>query len=809
MPRNKPTWSMEHLNEATRKSIARELFEVAEDTGTWLNGKCPNPAHDDGNPSFGYNYEDDQYKCHAGCMDNGDLIDLYGVVRGVDGKAAFTEFKEKYGPADGQARKPQGKTASLKGGANAKAKYIAEDVWERMKPLPESWVKKLEQTRGWSGEVMRRLGLRMLSAAPELKGSPKRWTGKVVNVAKPDRIAIPVRDDAGQLVNVRRYKPGAKSRKIFSWAAGFGSARLFPAGAMLGGDGPVLLCEGEPDTLCALSYGFNAITQTSKTVKWDKDDLVHLKGRDVVVAYDADKPGQEHAAKAIEAVLPVAASVRLIGWPDYMGRSADGEWPEDHGQDLTDFFVKHGKTAADLRDLIAQAKTFEAPREAEREGAFWQFFSVGPSGRSSFKPRLLADQLVQDVPLLSDPDTGQLYLWNGRFWEPYAEQQVKALAMRYLGEEATTSRINDATTQSVILSTIPHGRAVNDREEWVCVKNGMLNLRTLELRPHAKEFYATIQLAVEYNPGNGKRPERWLRFMDETIETPEAIAQLQEYMGYALTRSTKFCKALLLLGQGSDGKSKVLHVMRAMAGSANCAAVSMRDLEDQFQRAALYGKLLNVSAEINTSAMDSEYFKKITAGDAIQAAFKHKDTFEFLPTVKLAYAANKLPRVLDNSDGFFRRVLPIQFKNQFGPGFANKADPDLDKKLEAELSQIFEWSLVGLHRLWEQGQFTECEETAEIMNRYRRLNNPVQCFVEDCCEVGDEQSVGKDSLYTDYRGYCRKGGYGPLSKENFLRELKTVLGNVKEKRPRQEDEDGNVTRPRMVFGLRVRPEVDF
>lgn len=810
MPRSKATWSLEHLSEVERKSIARELFTPTEDTGEWLNGPCPNPAHDDSNPSFGYNYKDDQYKCHARCMENGDLIDLFGVVHGLSAAAAFVEFKDRFGkgePGKTDKGKGKGKAKERPQGPTSKAQAsevlaIPEDVWARMQPLPEAWAQRLEQSRGWSGEILRRMDVRMLTARPELSGNPKKWTGQVEAVTKPDRLAIPVRDDAGRLVNIRCYKPGAKARKIFSWAKGYGAARLFPAGKDILPDGVVLLCEGEPDMLCALSRGFNAVTQTSKTAAWSEEHLDPFRGRDVVIAYDADQAGQEHAAHAVENLLPVAASLRRIDWPDYMGRQASGDWPKDHGQDLTDFFVKHGKTGTDLNELIAALPVIQ-PMDEEQFQSFWQFFEAGASGRVSFKPRLLADQLVKDVPMLSDPGTGQLYIWNGRFYEPYDRQQVQSLAMRYLGKESTTNRINDAASQAVILSTIPHGRRINDREDWVCVKNGMLNLQTLELLPHAKEYLATFELAVEYAPQNGKRPDRWLRFMDETIETPEAIMQLQEFMGYSLTRDARYGKALLCLGPGSDGKSKVLQIMRAMVGPANSSAVSMRDLEDQFQRAALYEKLLNVSAEINTSAMDSEYFKKICTGDAIQAAFKHKDSFEFIPYVKLAFAANKLPRVLDNSDGFFRRVLPIGFKNQFGPEFGKPADTDLDRKLLAELSQIFEWALVGLHRLRAQGHFTEAEETRGIIRDYRRLNNPVQCFVEDDCEVGEgnEFTTPKDDLYKRYKEYCRANGYGPLSKENFLRELRTVQGNVKEYRPRQ----AGGKRPRLVYGLRLKP----
>jgi putative DNA primase/helicase len=242
-------------------------------------------------------------------------------------------------------------------------------------------------------------------------------------------------------------------------------------------------------------------------------------------------------------------------------------------------------------------------------------------------------------------------------------------------------------------------------------------------------------------------------------------------------------KSLFLVGPGSDGKSVMLKVLRELVGPENTSSVSFNELENQFLRASLYQKAVNFSTETQSMSLESEYFKKIAAGDPINAAFKHKDSFEFQPFCKLVFSANRLPRVADNSDGFYRRVLPIQFKRQF-----KEEDPDTDpwlfQKLKAELSEIFAWSLVGLHRLWEQGRFTDCQETQEALLSYKRLNNPVLCFVDDMCLLGTEYATEKKELYAQYREYCGTNGYKAFSRENFFRELYAAKDNLQLIRPR-------------------------
>jgi len=675
-------------------------------------------------------------------------------------------------------------------------------AWEKFPPLPAAMIPSLILHRGWLKDTIEILDLRLETWRLSKKGD-------LYQVKEPVKIAIPIRDASGKLINIRLYQPGAKEFKIISFGKTTGKSALFPTKPLYD-DKAVLLTEGESDTICALSQGFNAITQTSKLKKWPPEHLAPFTGRDVIVAYDADEAGQKYARFAAEALAKTAKSIRMVQWPAFMGVDASGAVPRDHGQDLTDFFVRHGKSADDLQALIDSAAPCPpAPHEVSEPSGdnliqdapknpvsgngsgdgtvddtndVLQFFDHGVNNRYSFRPRLLAEKIIQDIPIMYEPQTGLVYRWNDRYWEVLHEDYLKTRCLIYLRNESNKSRAEDATFQAKMLSMIPAGRQINDRTGYFCVENGMYSIDEDKLFPHLKDFYATYMFPVVYDPDNVPICERWLKFLDETIQTPEVIAQVQEFFGYCLTPSTAFEKCLLCLGPGADGKSTLLKILREMVGAMNCAAVNIEDLDDQFQRSSLYGKLLNISTEVGSKAMESKIFKAIVSGDAVQAAYKHENSFEFVPTCKMAFAANRFPRVLDNSDGFFRKILPVQFKRQF----LNGADKNLLNTLKAELSGIFHWALIGRERLWKQQDFTTSDETNRTLLDYRRSNNPVLCFIEDECELdtaGLGYEVPKDDLYTGYERYCKDGGYVKLSKENFFRELKTARANLEQYRP--------------------------
>lgn len=751
-------FSAKDLSQSERERIARELFDVDSAKGDQLHGLCP--FHDETKPSFGYNTKKDVYNCFS-CDAAGDLIDLWSHRKGLDKKPGYKAFCEEFDNS-GTARtsrkkkKTTSKPSKKPAAKTTTAKIISETAWNALSPLPPDWIKSCVDKFGWSPEIINRFDLRLTVKKDE------------------KRIAIPINDDDGHLRNIRLYLPNAahKDDKVISWGAGYGSGRLFPTPSQWSPGSAIYLCEGEKDTLCALSHGLNAVTQTCGVKSWKKEHTKYFEGLDVIICYDADKPGLDNAEKRGRELVKVAKSVRIIDWPKFMGLV------EKHGQDLTDFFVTHKKNVADFKDLLATAFTITKPIEPDDEAGPRRFFG-GPRG-GKFYPMRLAQEIMDDVEVISDPEKELIYRWNGQFWEKYELAYLRSKALVMLGEEASSARAYDAANIVRDLAVLTHGRKMNDQPEWICLKNGMFNIRTEELVPFNQDFNASFQIGVEYDPHkeDGYNPLDWFKFLMESIGNGEVIREIQKFFGYCLTRQTRYEKALILLGPGGDGKSTLLDILQAMVGEENCSNISLGTLEDQFYRSCLVDKLVNVSAEIEARAFSSDVFKAIVSGDRISASFKHQTPFDFRPFCKLAFSSNRQPRILDNSDGFFRKVIIVEMKQQFA--MKGKADLFLREKLLAELSGIFAWALEGLKLLQDEG-FTNPTPIAESLADYRRTNNPVVCFVEDCVEFDTDTwpKRSKAEVYQAYKKYCLGFGYRPQGEVHFGKELHRLLPGLR------------------------------
>jgi putative DNA primase/helicase len=806
-------WAGRNLTAGERESIARSLFEVKEvRAGVWLHGLCP--LHGDASPSFGYNVAEDVWACNAGCG-SGDLVKLSCLLNGLDDKAGFLEFRRKYDPkwteagVDPKERQAQierdraaAKVAEARPYVAPQNAILSDALFDEISaPLPPGWRDRLFDVRGWTDEVMDLLDIRL-----QVQGYSKKKQ-KIFPLQTPDRLCLPVRDAKGALRQIRLYKPFDRNpgdTKIYSWGSGSGHPELYPA-PPLWLPGVVYLVEGEPDSTCGRSRGLNSVGQTGKPTHWPTEFTKYFKGRDVVIVPDADKPGHKYAHKAAMQLYGQASRVRILQWPPEMGLQGN-QWPDKHGKDLTDWFMDLGRSVEEFLALAEVAPDFVPPEHgagcspggavppgspgepgttaadaaAESFTGPKRFFTTGENGRLSFRELLLAQELIERCgPLLYHPQTSAFYRWNDVHFEEWQDEVMKREAVRLLEEETTASRVDASCRIVRALAAMDHGRDLDDREEWICIRNGMLNLSSGELVPHDPDFLASHVLPVRLDPANTPPPERWLKFLGETIQTPEAIAQLQEFMGYSLTRSVVYEKALLLHGPGGDGKSKLCNTWMAMIGEKNCSSVPLGGLDDQFQRVGVYGKLLNVATEIDAEAVRSAMFKAIVSGDSIQAAYKHQNTFTFKPFCKLVYACNELPRILDNSDGPFRRLLPITFKRQFKEGDPD-IDVDLQVKLLAELDGIFEWALQGLLRLRNQGRFTDCEETREFIHRMRRYNSPLMAFVQDSCQLAEDSQLESRTAYVAFKTYAGKYGYRAMNKGRFEQEFPEAVRKVLE-----------------------------
>ena len=303
----------------------------------------------------------------------------------------------------------------------------------------------------------------------------------------------------------------------------------------------------------------------------------------------------------------------------------------------------------------------------------------------------------------------------------------------------------------------------------VNVRNGLLDIRDMSFKEHTPSYLSTVQLNVEYNP-HAHCPQ-FEKFLNEVLDC-RLIPLVQEILGYLLTTNTSAQKSFVLLGPARTGKSTLLWVVEyLLLGKKNVSNIPWQEIGDKFKTAELLGKLANVFSDLPSKSIDDTgIFKVVTGEDYLMAEKKNKNPFKFRPFARLVFSCNELPKnYVDRTEGFYRRLIIVPFNRQIDK---NKIDKALKYKFQREKEGILNWALEGLKRLYENNfEFSENELTDGVKKEYKRENNNVISFVEECCELDGLFSCSRIEIYEAYKEFCVEAGLKALSQIKFNKEL--------------------------------------
>ena len=303
----------------------------------------------------------------------------------------------------------------------------------------------------------------------------------------------------------------------------------------------------------------------------------------------------------------------------------------------------------------------------------------------------------------------------------------------------------------------------------VNVRNGLLDIRDMSFNEHTPSYLSTVQLNVEYNP-QVDCPQ-FKKFLNEVLDC-KLIPLVQEIVGYLLTTNTASQKAFVFWGPARTGKSTLLWVVEyLLLGKKNVSNIPWQEIGDKFKTAELLGKLANVFSDLPSKSIDDTgIFKVVTGEDYLMAEKKNKNPFKFKPFARLVFSCNELPRnYVDRTEGFYRRLIIVPFSRQIDK---SKIDKSLKYKFQREKEGILNWALEGLKRLYENNfEFSENELTDGVKKEYKRENNNVISFVEECCELDGLFSCSRIEIYEAYKEFCVEAGLKALSQIKFNKEL--------------------------------------
>jgi len=104
------------------------------------------------------------------------------------------------------------------------------------------------------------------------------------------------------------------------------------------------------------------------------------------------------------------------------------------------------------------------------------------------------------------------------------------------------------------------------------VGNGLWDIKKKELIDFTPEYVFLSK--IETNYVNDADCPKFKKFLKQVLETNKEFLVVQEWLGYCLLNDVRFSKALLLYGDGENGKSVLLNVIKDFLGQKNVTSIS-------------------------------------------------------------------------------------------------------------------------------------------------------------------------------------------------------------------------------------------
>jgi len=393
-------------------------------------------------------------------------------------------------------------------------------------------------------------------------------------------------------------------------------------------------------------------------------------------------------------------------------------------------------------------------------------------GRSTDnKISLLVARIVENMDVISDKN--YIYIKDGLYYKQIEKQtflrEFITLFNRVVNlpdYEGSLWRPKYGENAWKHLQALCYRENIDTYPNLIPFKNGVFNIKSNIFSPSFTELLV-YHFPFNYNPT--PNPIEFKRVIKEIIPNNEDREFFLTFMNYAFTGDINNQLALILLGSGNNGKTKLMEFFIKLMGP-RATTTKINKLTDDSVRCNLKGKTLCYSSEIGGHYMNQDLMETIkeTITEVNKSGRKpYMQLEEWINTTKFICATNNLPQLQMFEKAFLRRFKIIEFPIDF----TGREDRTLfDRLYELEGGDILSWILQEFN---DWSILTVDWKETESLWRYK--SDAVKRFIEEECDIDYGYRISTNIIYDAYVKYCIKDDEAPLSQRYFTRRM-TKLG---------------------------------
>jgi len=357
------------------------------------------------------------------------------------------------------------------------------------------------------------------------------------------------------------------------------------------------------------------------------------------------------------------------------------------------------------------------------------------------------------------------------------------------GKRFVVDSVNKAKS---LCSVLPAAVSIKDKElntsiTSILTGNGMVvSLKDSSIKKIDNEMF-TQRTSVIYS--SSPTDEGMRRFEQIMNSVPEDSREwFLDWCGACLIgRMTHPDGVLFLVGNGANGKSSLLSVIRRVLGdymkSPKRSMLTEHSGDNRFATYALKNTRAAIFEELPSKKyMDANVFKELSGTVEMRAERKGVDEEEFEMMATVIIATNHLPQLTDTDDGIWRRLnvinMPYKYtdkpKSKWHLKASSECSPaiirslsDDDEMLQAALYVFVQHAQKYIERGWTLSETPK--SVLKATKAWRGETDRLMMWAKECIKVtgNQKQFVLADDAYDSYCIFIRSIGANPLSRDRW------------------------------------------
>jgi P4 family phage/plasmid primase-like protien len=324
-------------------------------------------------------------------------------------------------------------------------------------------------------------------------------------------------------------------------------------------------------------------------------------------------------------------------------------------------------------------------------------------------------------------------------------------------------------------------KKLNSKKHLVPFGNGVYDLLGRDFRKTVKDDY--INLTTGYDFDQGVDNAEVHRFIQQILPNQGVRDWVLKKMSECLNGDIPNTNFLMFIGDGANGKSQLLNLMKATIGEfGEKVEVTLltRKRNNANEANSEKIKLMNKRFAFLSEPEDGEkinigLLKELTGSEEIVARGLYQESVSFVMETKLFLACNELPEIKGEDTALWRRIRVVDFPSRFVDDPKDQGEYKIDRTLPSRMREDISWRQTFMNILIEY-YYRDIKEPMEVQvktNEYRTENNDFFNWLDENIEYKEGGILKLSDICDIYIG--KKVGPRIMSKykkelENFIKQ---------------------------------------